>query len=86
MHVEIEGVKTDTGYELRYKPIDPTASEIMEKNPSKWNKITEAVDKFVRTPKNATKLANVAEAASQNYPNNTRDFTTTTEALRTCNQ
>jgi hypothetical protein len=60
MHVEIEGIKTETGYDLRYKPIDPTAAEIMEKNPSKWNKITQAVDDFVRSPKNAAKLANVS--------------------------
>ena len=84
MHVEIVGTKTETGYKLKYKPIDPTASEIMEKNPAKWKKITESVDEFVRSPKNATKLANVAEAAGQNYPKNTRDFGTTTEALRTC--
>ena len=44
-------------------------------------KIVEAVDDFVQNPINKTKLKDVTEAAVQNFPNNTRDFSTTLKAL-----
>lgn len=44
-------------------------------------KIVEAVDDFVQNPKNKAKLKDVAEAAVQNFPNNTRDFSTTLKVL-----
>ena len=34
-----------------------------------------------KIPKNKAKLKNVAEAAVQNFPNNTRDFFTTLKVL-----
>ena len=90
MHVEIEGkpVLDKKGnvipdkYNIEYKPADPTAKAIKEGDASKWNKITEAVDKFASNPKNRAKLAAVADAAHQNYPDNTRDFDTTSKALK----
>lgn len=51
-----------------------------ENNLSQW-KIVEVVDDFVQNPKNKAKLKNVAEAAVQNFPNNTRDFFTTLKVL-----
>ncbi|MCD9585877.1 RHS repeat-associated core domain-containing protein [Tenacibaculum maritimum] len=83
MHIEIEGVKNGKNYNLNYKPADPTANDIMQKNSSKWNKITDSVDDFVSNPKNAKKLANIADAAAQNFPKNTKDFKTTATALKT---
>jgi len=43
--------------------------------------IVEAVDDFVHNPKNKAKLKDVAEVAGQNFPNNTRNFSTTLKAL-----
>lgn len=90
MHVEIVGTPQldkkgkiiPDKYNIEYKPADPTATAIMGKDASKWNKITEAVDKFAANPKNRAKLAAVADAAHQNYPNNKRDFETTSKALK----
>ena len=44
--------------------------------------IVEAVDDFVQNPKNKAKLKDVAEVAGQTFPNNTRDFSTTTNLIR----
>ena len=44
-------------------------------------KIVEAIDDFVQNPKNKAKLKDVADAAVQNFPNNTRDFFTPLKAL-----
>ena len=55
--------------------------DIKENNPSQWKKIVEAVDDFVQNPKNKAKLKAVAEVAGQNFPNNTRNFSTTLKAL-----
>ena len=69
-------------YRIPVLPLtEPTAKNIKENNPSQWKKIVEAVDDFVQNPKNKTKLKDVTEAAVQNFPNNTRDFSTTLKAL-----
>ena len=82
MHIEIVGKKLPDGkFKCSYEPADPTAKNIKENNPSQWKKIVEAVDDFVQNPKNKAKLKDVAEAAVQNFPNNTRDFSTTLKAL-----
>ena len=54
---------------------------INEENNLPNGKIVEAVDDFVQNTKTKTKLKNVAEAAVQNFPNNTRDFFTTLKVL-----
>lgn len=82
MHVEIAGVKVDDGYRLEFKPADPTAKKLSEG--SKWKKITGAIEDFLTKPSNSSKLANVAEAAAENFPNNSRDFKTTSEAIKSC--
>ena len=82
MHIEIVGKKLPDGkFKCSYESADPTAKNIKENNPSQWKKIVEAVDDFVQNPKNKAKLKDVAEAAVQNFPNNTRDFSTTPKAL-----
>ena len=82
MHIEIVGKKLPDGkFKCSYESADPTAKNIKENNPSQWKKIVEAVDDFVQNPKNKAKLKDVAEAAVQNFPNNTRDFSTTLKAL-----
>ena len=82
MHIEIVGKKLPDGkFKCSYEPPDPTAKNRKENNPSQWKKIVEAVDDFVQNPKNKAKLKDVAEAAVQNFPNNTRDFFTILKAL-----
>lgn len=68
--------------DLEFKPADPTAKTVSET--SKWKKITESIRDFLSKPSNREKLANVADVAFENFPDNSRDFKKTSEALRKC--
>ena len=84
IHVEVIGNRHDGAVaDISYAPADPAARKLANaENPSRWNKIVAAVDDFVQKPKNAKKLANVADAAAQNFPDNTRNFDDTAHELK----